>query len=207
MLLRILLPDPLVEGCFIGDHDSTKRLGSLIEINCLAYGFSESDSQDIAQEVLVSIWEKRDSSSMRHHPGGYAASINKGKIVDALRKKAREGKIMVHVELKSGSDGQSDQDGGLSTEDMRQDPMQLSTSILRELLAAISRKVDSLPSKSLRKGWIALSYKIDRDLSLEEIAKIMSTSPGTVKSWISRLRKHLLEELEKDGWDPDDVKV
>jgi RNA polymerase sigma factor (sigma-70 family) len=198
MRVRFFLEDFLVNGYFSGDPDATQKLSRLIYLNCRGCGFSHHDALDIQQEVLASIWEKQDSPRMKHHPGSYSTRINKGKIIDVLRK--RNGKIQICTE----SDLSSEESAMWTMADIGYDPELPESICQQELLAEINRKGDSLPSDALQKGWMAISRMVEDDLTLEQIAEIMGTTIGTVKSWVSRCRVYLRKELERDGWPLDE---
>ena len=159
MRVRFFLEDSLVVGYFSGDPAATQKLSRLVYLNCRGWGFSHHDALDIQQEVLASIWEKQDTPGMKHHPGSYSTRINKGKIIDALRRK--NGKIQICTE----SELSSEESATWTMADVGYDPELPESVCQQELLAEISRKVDSLPSDALQKGWMAISHMVEDGLT------------------------------------------
>ena len=206
----------LIGGMLEGDGHATSILLSLVYEDCWAQFsrstyFSEQDAEDMAQEILIAIYNSRVAS------GSYASRICRNKRVNAWKERKRERRVF--IPSSPGREFSADED----TEQVRETaicpPVQLESMIEQEMLKkkdSIQQKLlyeikeigNSLPAGALEKGWQALRYQLD-GLTHEQIrVKMGAKSVGTVKSWISRYRNaYLTNQLVKRGWSPDDFRL
>lgn len=194
--LNFFLTDDLVLGMLNEDQKKTRELSHIIEKNCMVY-LSEHDSKDVAQDVQLEIFKKKEIIQNCPFPGAYATKINKGKLIDMLRKLDRESKVICPASLGFGADSlMTDDSSEISSNDRTQADI-LEHNNLYKLIEKIGK---TARIASLRKGWIALKYSIN-GFSYSDIAKKMGVNESTVKSWIHRFRVYLRSELLKYGWD------
>lgn len=200
MRLKYFLTDVLVKGVFNRDTNSIKKLINTIRRNCMVC-LSIQDAEDVAHEVFADIWKNRSNPKMQNHPGSYATSINRGKIIDAWRKMGNVSKVMVSDSEQSPEGDSSGISDGIGS----CDPIQADLLEYNELFGKIIEIGNTADTEALRNGYTALNYLID-GLSYSEIAEIMGKPESTVKSWVSRYRDYLCSKLEKYGWDYEDLK-
>jgi RNA polymerase sigma factor (sigma-70 family) len=205
------LGDSLVIGMLNGDQKSAEDLHEVIFGNCLwhlkhqwqipiEYAEDAAEETKLAiweqQEFLLELWKKRNDPETKSRPGQYATSINRNKIVDALRewKRARRGTELSPDESENEMDDARffEQSINLIQNEELNDRRRLWVDIC---------EIGNAASGAFRNGWIALLSNHFGGLSYAEIAEIMGARESTVKSWARRFRKlYLPQELKRRGW-------
>jgi RNA polymerase sigma factor (sigma-70 family) len=189
------IDDSCVTGYLNGDPVSAQRLTGIFRNRYRRYGFSEHVLDEIAQETMTAMWNKRDEPGMKPRPGSYSARINMNKANDAWRKKYRNRETPIG--FYPGSGEHSDETVGSAIEGYGCDPDVLDELALQELVEKIDSIADSLPAGAQR-GVIAFMHKHLDDLSLKEIGETMGIeSLGTIKALISRGKKLLRRKLDR----------
>lgn len=200
MMLKYFLKGQLVIGFLNGDQDSTVKFFELIKENCMVY-LSEEDSEDVTQEVLSEIWGKKDRILDHPCPGAYATRINKGKLIDELRKQGRRPKVVSPASPGSDIDGSvTDDSSKIGSEIRSNDRSPIDILEHNELYKLVEEIGETAKTETLKNGWIALKCVITGS-SYSDIAKVKGVPESTIKSWISRFRDYLRSELLKYGWD------
>ncbi len=181
----------LIRGIKAGDNDSfrylVEKFQSKVIRTCMAFVHSETDAEDIAQEVFIevflSISEFREDALLSTWI--YRITVNKS--LNFLRKKGRR-KIFELVENLGG------EKNGTFEESVSGNEFSPDNEIKRsEQQKAISQALDRL-NKKQRIAFILSKYD---DLSYEEIAKVMQTSVSSVESLIFRAKQNLQRSLYK----------
>jgi len=217
MRTRYFLSNALVIGYLNHDPESVKTLITRVLENCRQYleGYISEGYKDVAQQVLIAIWNHRDNPKMQDHPGAYATTVNKGKIKDALDKVTGSKEILESEE--SLIDNQVSSDPTPLHKMIEKEWVRDQRKQLKGVLDTILMSDDSILSDALKNGRIALIYQM-RD-SASVIAEVMGVPEenvknwvsrftqkyqemeqvpkGTIKSWVSRYREYLRRELDR----------
>lgn len=121
-------------------------------------------AQDIAQETLIALWDKKEQIANDHEKPveHYLARIVRNKSIDHLRRKKKFKDIDVIELLKQ-----------FATEENT-----IETIIERELYNEFRKAINELPPRQHQ----CLTMKIDLGMSLNEIALQLNISPNTVDS-------------------------
>jgi RNA polymerase sigma factor (sigma-70 family) len=192
-----------------GDQESAKDLHEVVSGNCLRYLKHQwhipiQYAEDAAEETelaicergefLLKLWEKRNDPETKLRPGQYATSINRNKIVDALREWM---KVRCGMELSPDGSVNETEDAKLFEQkiDLIQNEERDEQ---RRLLTEVCEIGDAAPG-ALRNGWMAILSNHFGGFSYAEIAEIMGVKESTVKSWVLRFRKYLPQELKRRG--------
>jgi RNA polymerase sigma-70 factor, ECF subfamily len=146
----------------------------------LRLSFNEADAQDIAQEVFLKVHQYKDAYRPIGKFSTWLFSIAHHAYVSRLRKK----KWMCLWPRKSD-------DPDELVEFQSADPSPQDAASTQEMAEIVKRSVQGLPF--LQKE--ALILREYHNLNYDEIAKILHTSLGTVKTLIHRARQHLKEKL------------
>jgi len=213
LYLKYFLIDDLVIGFCNGDPKSTEMLAGVESLSRLEMGISKNPGmifencricleryisdgyKQVAQEVLIAIWNQRDNPKMKDHPGSFATTINERKIIDALRK-INKSKETLDSDISSHSDEGSDAsdswiDNQVFSETTKLDDMieEEQTSSKKELAKKVLDKLfgsDDVYLKDTHKnGKILLAYQLQEKLSIDEFAEMMDVPEETIKNWIS----------------------
>jgi len=127
-----------------------------------------AEAEDLVQETFVRTWRHWQRVSKLENPGGWARHVLDNLAVDSWRRRASR-KRRNALELRSAASVP-----GPSTEHL-------------ELVAALR----ALPSRQRQ----ALVLSAIVGLSTDEIAREMSTTAATVRSWLSRARASVESDL------------
>lgn len=180
----------LLEATRTGDQDAFAELVSRYRNQITSYIYrmtSDYDGAvDLAQETFVRVYRARDRYQRSYAFSTYIYRIATNLAISELRKRKRR-KLVSLTGFFQQSDGGEPKE--LNPPDCR--PLQDSELVDAERRNAVQRAIGTLPEK----------YRaplILRDVdgrSYDEIAKILETSEGTVKSRISRARGFLREKM------------
>jgi RNA polymerase sigma-70 factor (sigma-E family) len=126
------------------------------------------DAQDLAQEVLVRVWQHWRSVSCHDHPEAWARHVMRNLAANRWRRKQLEHR---HRQLALPEQGQAPDAGHLDI-------------------------VEGLQQLSKRPRQAMILHAVV-GLSVDEIAKELKVPPGTVRSWLHRSRAILAAHLGK----------
>lgn len=135
---------------------------------------NKEEAQDVVQEVLIKVWNKRESWHLYNNLEAWCMTITKNLCLDKLRSPVRKGQEIETVMYAMGHEDSP-----------------LAIAQRQETFTLIHRFIDMLPEK--QKEAIVL-----RDInghSYEEIAQMMEIELNAVKINIHRGRKFLKENL------------
>ncbi len=138
---------------------------------------SESQAEDLVQDVFISFWEGDKFTSVKNYLRAYLYNSVKNKCLNHLRAKPKN--IIVGLELYESS-----------IPDMFLDDTQLN-----KQLADVIKEVDKLPQRT-REVFIAVYFY---KMSYSEIAEELDISKNTVKTTLSRAMKGLRERLHANS--------
>ena len=190
-----VLEDPhsdhaLLEATRTGDHDAFAELVSRYRNQITSYIYRMTNDYDgavdLAQETFVRVYRARDRYQRTYAFSTYIYRIATNLAISELRKRKRRRLVSLTGFFQPSEGGEPRE---LNPPDQR--PLQDSTLVETERRTAVQRAISTLPEK----------YRaplILRDVdgrSYEEIARILETSEGTVKSRISRARGFLREKM------------
>lgn len=180
----------LLEATRTGDEDAFAELVSRYRNQITSYIYrmtSDYDNAvDLAQETFVRVYRARDRYQRSYAFSTYIYRIATNLAISELRKRKRR-KLVSLTGFFQSTDGSEPKE--LNPPDCR--PLQDSELVDAERRNAVQRAIGTLPEK----------YRaplILRDVdgrSYDEIARILETSEGTVKSRISRARGFLREKM------------
>lgn len=179
-MLDIQLIDKLRQG----DHQAFKSIfDKYYALMCaVAYEYVEdkSVSQNIAEDVMLSIWEKREQLNISVSIKSYLLGSTRNKSIDYLRAHSREMEA-ISFESEFGS-----QSCFVSDEEL------FEKIVLLELESKIEKVIDMMPNEC-KKVFILSRYE---DKSYLEISEELNISVNTVKYHIKKALSLLREELK-----------
>ncbi len=168
-------PGPLDVGEFdrlLAEHVASIRL----YVRSLMPGYEGTD--DLAQETLLKLWEKRAEFTAGTHFKAWAFQIAKFLVMNQRRKLARSPVVLLDEEL-------------LEAIDRRW--MEQEAAITNDHHAALARCLETLKPDDQR----LLHARYATDASLETYAEQEGTRPGTLKARLFRLRDALRDCIER----------
>ena len=148
----------------------------------LSYLKSETEAEEIVQEVFMKIWEKRLSLNHNYSFHSYLFTIAFNAVKKRFNRRQKEAKYKYDlfqtliIEYPSL--------------EQRQD--------LETLLEKLERLIDLLPEKRQK----IFKKRKQEGLSIETIAEEMNISPKTVKNQITEAMKFLKSSFENDEFPP-----
>lgn len=174
----------LINGIRKGDHDTFRFIFDLYyALMCsIAYEYVEDYhlSQNIAEDVMLSIWEKRELLNISTSVKSYLLTSVHNKSIDYLRSYSREAEVVsFESEIGSSSCYIPDQE-------------MFEQIILSELEDKIEDIIREMPEEC-RKVFLLSRYG---DKSYAEIADELNISVNTVKYHIKKALSLLREELK-----------
>jgi RNA polymerase sigma-70 factor (ECF subfamily) len=139
---------------------------------CLRLAGEPALAEELAQEAFVRAWEKLDSFRGESRFATWMHRLTVNVVYNAFRSRSRR-------------PSRSEEPGTLELLDGGEDP---SPTVLR---IALDRAIGTLPDRA---RMVFVLYDVE-GYPQEEIAEMMGTTVGTVKSQLHRARKLLREEL------------
>ncbi len=133
----------------------------------------ESEAEDAAQEVLIKLWQKRDSLSKYESLEAIAITATKNMCIDTLRKNKTE-KLQINEETTGGN---------IKTPDAEYEN--------NEAMSLVEKAIDMLPDRQK----LVVHLRDIEGYSSEEIARIMEIERGNVRVLLSRARKQIRNYL------------
>jgi len=180
----------LIEATRCGDQDAFGELVSRYRNQITSYIYRMTNDYDgavdLAQETFVRVYRAADRYQRTYAFSTYIYRIATNLAISELRKRKRRKLVSLTGFFQSNDGGEP-----LEFNPPDERPLQDSELVDTERRTAVQRAIGTLPEK----------YRaplILRDVdgrSYDEIAKILETSEGTVKSRISRARGFLREKM------------
>ena len=178
-------------ACLVAGHDAA--LNDLMERHAgklLHYLFrslqDESDSADLAQETFLRVYRAAGRYQTTHAFSTYIYRIATNLAISELRKRKRR-RLVSLTGLLSSADGQEVRD--FDAPDER--PLADAELVDAEQKRVVKRAILTLPDKYRA----PLVLRDVEGKSYDEIAQILATSEGTVKSRINRARNFLRDKM------------
>lgn len=175
----------LIDRLRLGDHQAFKLIfDQYYTLMCaIAYEYVEDyyASQNIAEDVMLSIWEKRAQLNISVSLKSYLLSAVRNRSIDYLRSNSREIEA-VSFESETGSSYCFVPDEEL-----------FGQIVLLELENRIQRIIDMMPEEC-KKVFLLSRYE---EKSYQEIADELNISINTVKYHIKKALSLLREELKE----------
>ncbi|MDD7454708.1 MAG: sigma-70 family RNA polymerase sigma factor [Bacteroidales bacterium] len=138
-------------------------------------GADVAEAEDIAQEVVIRLWQMRQRLENISSINGYTAAIARNMTISGFRRSQREAARKAFFTLEEGS--ASPEDALVMHDD-------------EKLLEAELEKLPSTEYEVLRLRQVELR-------SGKEIADILGITEASVRTLLSRARRRLLEEIKK----------
>lgn len=138
-------------------------------------GASAEEAEDIAQEVIIRLWQMSDRLETLASPDAFAATLSRHLAIDSFRKSR---KFAGNVEALPDSVKIEGPDAAMETKDN---------------LAWLERKLQDLPSTE----YALLHMRQVERLSAKEMARRLGIRETSVATLLSRARRRLLEEIRK----------
>ncbi len=135
----------------------------------------EEDAEDAVQEVLLKLWQTRDSLDRYDNAAAFATTVTKNHCLDKLRVKKRTDSLDDTHHLRESHDNPY---------------LQLERSNTEEILRRIIKQLPQLQQEIIR-------MKDMEEYEVEEIAEITGTKPDAVRMNLSRARKKVREAYTK----------
>lgn len=136
---------------------------------------SRQDAEDIAQEVFLDLWVKRDRIEIQASLFNYLFSVARYKTIRHLKNKSLLPKsldlLLEHA----------------AAEDLPLDCVLPGDAGLRQAAAVFNQEVSQLPPQMKK----VYSLYTDEQKSVKEIASIMDISPNTVKNHLAKVGRRL----------------
>jgi RNA polymerase sigma-70 factor, ECF subfamily len=180
----------LLEETLAGDEDAFAELVSRYRNQITSYIYRMTNDYDgavdLAQETFVRVYRAASRYQTTHAFSTYIYRIATNLAISELRKRKRR-RLVSLTGLLIGSEGEEARDFDAPDEKPLQDISLVDTERRRVVQKAIS----TLPEKYRA----PLVLRDVEGKSYDEIAQILSTSEGTVKSRINRARNFLREKM------------
>jgi RNA polymerase sigma factor (sigma-70 family) len=151
-----------------------------------SYGFSDTEAQDVAQDVIVSLLEtaKRGSLAEIRNPGAYVIRLARNRAIDALRLRHR-GDVELSVELTKALIGHDDAIAALLDKSADADRVRTAMSIAQHADDELARRVVAT--------WLDVADEIGDSPSNRDVAKRAGISHTSVNNALKRFREYLLD--------------
>jgi RNA polymerase sigma-70 factor (ECF subfamily) len=180
----------LLEATRTGDEDAFAELVGRYRNQITSYIYRMTndyeESVDLAQETFVRLYRAADRYQTTHAFSTYIYRIATNLAISELRKRKRR-RLVSLTGLLSSVDGREAVD--FNPPDER--PLQDVTLVDSERREAVQRAISTLPQKYRA----PLVLRDVQGKSYDEIAAILCTSEGTVKSRINRARNFLRDKM------------
>jgi RNA polymerase sigma-70 factor (ECF subfamily) len=180
----------LLQGTLAGDHDAFAELVGRYRNQITSYIYRMTNDYDgavdLAQETFLRVYRAAGRYQTTHAFSTYIYRIATNLAISELRKRKRR-RVVSLTGLLASSDGQETRDFDAPDERPLQD-VSLVDSERREV---IRRAIATLPDKYRA----PLVLRDVEGKSYDEIASILGTSEGTVKSRINRARNFLRDKM------------
>jgi len=178
-LNEALLLRQLAEGDFDAFDALFKLYNKRLYYFALSILKSSADAEDVAQEVFVRVWEKRQGIKTGHSFKSYLFTIAYNIIVSNLRKRITDDKFIAKLEKKIRDDIIPENDN----------------LVFEELDNKYRDIIKQLPPQMKR------IYTMHRNMrmSYKEIASNLDLSPNTVRNQFSKALKLIREQMKNDS--------
>jgi RNA polymerase sigma-70 factor (ECF subfamily) len=180
----------LLQGTLEGDHDAFAELVGRYRNQITSYIYRMTNDYDgavdLAQETFLRVYRAAGRYQTTHAFSTYIYRIATNLAISELRKRKRR-RLVSLTGLLASSDGQETRD--FDAPDER--PLQDVSLVDSERRAVIKRAIATLPDKYRA----PLVLRDVEGKSYDEIASILQTSEGTVKSRINRARNFLRDKM------------
>ena len=180
----------LLQGTLAGDHDAFAELVGRYRNQITSYIYRMTNDYDgavdLAQETFLRVYRAAGRYQTTHAFSTYIYRIATNLAISELRKRKRR-RLVSLTGLLASSDGQEARD--FDAPDER--PLQDVNLVDAERRAVIKRAIATLPDKYRA----PLVLRDVEGKSYDEIASILRTSEGTVKSRINRARNFLRDKM------------
>ena len=181
----------LLEGTLAGDHDAFAELVGRYRNQITSYIYRMTNDYDgavdLAQETFLRVYRAAGRYQTTHAFSTYIYRIATNLAISELRKRKRRRVVSLTGLLTASGDGQETRD--FDAPDDR--PLQDVSLVETERRAVIQRAIATLPDKYRA----PLVLRDVEGKSYDEIASILQTSEGTVKSRINRARNFLRDKM------------
>lgn len=158
---------------------------------CLRMMGSVHDGEDAAQEAMLRIWQRLPQYRGESGFATWVYRVTASACTDALRSRARRAQPSLEALGEDGFDPADDA------------PTPHQQTEARERQAAMQRAIDGVPEQ-MRSVFLLRDV---HGLSVEETAKALGVSGGTVKSRLSRAREKIAASLRESGLYDREVSV
>jgi RNA polymerase sigma-70 factor (ECF subfamily) len=180
----------LLEGTLAGDEDAFAELVSRYRNQITSYIYRMTNDYDgavdLAQETFVRVYRAAGRYQTTHAFSTYIYRIATNLAISELRKRKRR-RLVSLTGLLVGGEGEEARD--FDAPDER--PLADTNLVDTERRQVVKKAISTLPEKYRA----PLVLRDVEGKSYDEIAQILSTSEGTVKSRINRARNFLREKM------------
>lgn len=171
-------------------EDMIKQYGVDLLRFCRMYLYSKEDGDDLYQDMLLTLWKKRDKIDYDANVKSYALSV----AIRIAKNRRRTWSIRSRIAPESSYEQMLDSGTQIKLQDSKakqsSDPEDIYVN--QEQIIMVRNAANELPNKY--RAVIYLYYSAD--LSIKEIASCLKLPENTVKTRLSRGRALLKERLE-----------
>ena len=190
VMVRKVSDHALLEGTLAGDEDAFAELVSRYRNQITSYIYRMTNDYDgavdLAQETFVRVYRAAGRYQTTHAFSTYIYRIATNLAISELRKRKRR-RLVSLTGLLVGAEGEEARDFDAPDEK----PLQDISLVDMERRRVVKKAISTLPDKYRA----PLVLRDVEGKSYDEIAQILSTSEGTVKSRINRARNFLREKM------------
>ncbi|HUH20094.1 sigma-70 family RNA polymerase sigma factor [Albibacterium sp.] len=142
-------------------------------------------AEDLTQDIFLTLWEKRESYQPKGEIFPYLYGMTMNRVLNHYRKNKIQPKFVEIWENLS---------------DEMSDASELSAAFRQtqseEMETLVVNTISSLPARMLE----VYQLRYEKELSIIEIAKTLSTSPNTVHNQLKTIRKRVSEALKNTSY-------
>ncbi|MES5006204.1 RNA polymerase sigma factor [Prevotella disiens] len=139
-------------------------------------GATETEAEDIAQDVMLRLWQMHDELNKFRSVEAVAVQMAHNLTLNELRKKHRQW-------VKSKETEQIADEGLLPTDSLE----------LQEMVVWLEQRIKELPETE---HTILYMRQVEKRTN-EEIARLLDISVASVSTLLARARRHLLEKIKR----------
>ncbi len=177
-----VIDESLVKRFANGDMSAFDSIYSVFDQKLQKFVFtlikSESDTEDIVQEVFVKVWENREKLKNYSSFDSYLFSITYNTTISLLRTRVKENKYVEFIKSVQIEVDEPDFVEGYNRDEMNE---------------KINLLIEKMPPRQRR----VFEMKYFQNCSYKEIADVLGISTNTVENQIVKSHKFLKENLGK----------
>lgn len=139
---------------------------------------SSEQADDLVQEIFLKIWRNREELSSVDNPEAYFFRTARNHVVDAVRRMARQTRLLAHMRDQAALSTVANRFKGLED---------------KEVTQIVQKVIDKLPTQQ------RMVYILSREkgMKYQEISQCLKISTGTVKNHMVQALRTIKKELKQ----------